>query len=345
MKIATILGARPQFIKAASLSRELKKHGIKETIIHTGQHYDENMSDVFFDELSIPKPHYKFSQNAKNNALMLVDIMRNLEPCLAQIAPDFVLVYGDTNSTLAGAMSAVKLKIKLVHIESGLRSFNMNMPEELNRIYTDNLSDFLFAPSVQAVQNLKKEGIEKNVFLSGDVMKDGANFYKTKAKKPKIKLDSKFYLATIHRAENTNNLDNLQEIFSALESLAKTTQVVCPLHPRTKNALLKLGKMPNLTFTDPLGYLEMIYLLDKCSLIITDSGGLQKEAFFFEKPCITCRDQTEWTELVEHNFNILATTKEQIINATTHNFNTNFNLDLYGNKACEKIASKLKGLQ
>ena len=356
MKIVTILGARPQFIKAASVSREIKNQvnngiDINEIIVHTGQHYDVNMSDIFFEEMKIPKPHYSLGIRGNSQGQMTGKMIDNIEDVLLEESPDWVLVFGDTNSTLAGAIGASKLNIKIAHIEAGLRSFNMNMPEEINRILTDRVSSLLFCPTKVAVKNLTNEGFDhwKNnaeIVLSGDVMQDSAIYYKEFSKKPiDINIEDNFILGTIHRAENTDNPDKLRNIFKALNEIAKEKQVILPLHPRTKIALKKVSiDASNLTIINPVGYLNMIWLLDHCSLVMTDSGGLQKEAFFFEKPCITYRDETEWVELIAYSFNCIVPAKrDKILDAfKTFKPSLNYDVDLYGQgKACSLIIDKL----
>ena len=351
MKILTILGARPQFIKASSVSREISKYKeIEEIIIHTGQHYDTNMSDIFFDEMQIPKPNYFLGIGGKSHGAMTGQMIEKIEEVVLKEKPDWIIVYGDTNSTLAGAIVASKLHIKLAHIEAGLRSFNMKMPEEINRILTDRVSNILFAPTATATQNLKNEGYENfdcRIVKSGDVMQDGATFYKNLAVKPNIEIKQNFILCTIHRAENTDDKIRLKSIFEALTEIAKEKQVVLPLHPRTKKILenLKLD-IQNLTIIDPVGYLEMVWLIDNCNFVMTDSGGLQKEAYFFEKQCITLRDETEWVELVSCAANTLVSAnKDKILEAYKNNseFNKeNSKLDLYGGgKASENIIKEL----
>ncbi|MDA3813124.1 MAG: UDP-N-acetylglucosamine 2-epimerase (non-hydrolyzing), partial [Candidatus Cloacimonetes bacterium] len=309
MKLITIIGARPQFIKAAAVSREIAKHGdIEEIIIHTGQHFDANMSEIFFDQMQIPKPDYNLEINSLSHGAMTGRMIEKIEEVLLKEKPDWVLVYGDTNSTIAGSLAAKKLHIKVAHVEAGLRSFNRNMPEEINRILTDKISDLLLCPTDTAVQNLQNEGIGKNslaqIVKCGDVMQDAAIFYSKKAQKPKMDLPKKFILATIHRAENTDDPKRLTSIFNALNKISHEIPIILPLHPRTKIKSKNLKfKIENLQLVDPVGYLEMIYLLKNCSLVMTDSGGLQKEAFFFEKPCITLRDETEWIVLIENGFN------------------------------------------
>ncbi len=337
MKILTILGARPQFIKAGSVSREIAKHTeIEEVILHTGQHYDANMSDIFFNEMKISKPDYYLDINGLGHGAMTGQMLEKIEEVLIKEKPDWVLVYGDTNSTLAGALAASKLHIKLAHIEAGLRSFNMNMPEEINRILTDRVSNVLFCPTDTAVQNLTNEGYDNldiKVVKSGDVMQDGAIFYKKLSVKPSCYVSENYILCTIHRAENTDDEQRLRNIFEALNEVAKVQQVILPLHPRTKKIIAQFGiETGRLTIIEPVGYLEMVWLINNCHLVMTDSGGLQKEAFFFEKQCITLRDETEWIELVENHFNVLVgADKEKILHAYRQfTFNKDFDLNLYG---------------
>ncbi|MBK2026294.1 UDP-N-acetylglucosamine 2-epimerase (non-hydrolyzing) [Francisella philomiragia] len=346
MKLLTILGARPQFIKAGSVSRKIAQYdNIKEIIVHTGQHYDANMSDIFFDEMKIPKPDYFLGIGGKTHGAMTGQMIERIEEIVIKEKPDWIVVYGDTNSTLAGAIAASKLHIKLAHIEAGLRSFNMQMPEEINRILTDRISNLLFCPTDTAIQNLKSEGYDNfncKIMNSGDVMQDGAIFYKKFAKKPSfiqsLDLSVKDYiLCTIHRAENTNNITRLKEIFSALNEIATEKQIILPLHPRTKNILEKNNisvSHQNIIIIDPVGYLEMVWLIDNSNLIMTDSGGLQKEAYFFAKPCITLRDETEWVELVAAGVNILVgSNKNNILQAFEEMMvnKLNFSDNLYGN--------------
>ena len=351
MKMLTILGARPQFIKAGSISREIAKYKeIEEIIVHTGQHYDANMSDIFFDEMQIPKPDYFLGVGGKSHGAMTGQMIEKIEEVALKEKPDWIMVYGDTNSTLAGAIVASKLDIKLAHIEAGLRSFNMKMPEEVNRILTDRVSNILFCPTDTAIQNLKNEGYENlncKIVKSGDVMQDGAMFYRNLAIKPNIEIKKDFILCTIHRAENTDDEIRLKSIFEALDEIAKEKQVILPLHPRTKKILenLKLD-ISNLTIIEPVGYLEMVWLIDNCDFVMTDSGGLQKEAYFFEKQCITLRDETEWVELVECGANTLVgADRKKILEVYKNNleFNKeNSKLDFYGGgKASGNIIKEL----
>ncbi len=352
MKIVTIVGARPQFVKAAVVSREFnKRNDIEEVIIHTGQHFDKNMSDVFFDEMKIPKPNYNLNINGLSHGAMTGQMLEKIEEVLIHEKPNWLLVYGDTNSTLAGALAATKLHIKLAHIEAGLRSFNMKMPEEINRILTDRISNILFCPTQKAVENLNIEGynnLDNQVVLSGDVMEDAANFYRNISVKPKgFDFNEKYILSTIHRAENTDDEKTLKRIFLVLNDISKAVNVVLPLHPRTKSKIeqYKIKIQNSITILPPVGYLEMVYLLSNCSKVITDSGGVQKEAFFFKKPCITLREETEWVELVNEGFNIVAGSNPEKIKAALIHFdsvNLDYNVNLYGNgTAAEKIVNYL----
>ena len=353
LKILTILGARPQFIKAGSVSREIAKHSnVREIIVHTGQHYDANMSDIFFDEMQIPKPDYLLGIGGKSHGAMTGQMIEKIEEVALVEKPDWIMVYGDTNSTLAGAIVASKLHIKLAHIEAGLRSFNMRMPEEVNRILTDRVSDILFCPTTTAIQNIKNEGYDNfncKIINSGDVMQDGAIFYKEFAKKPSTMSfqPSNFILCTIHRAENTDNAGRLKDIFEALNQIAKEKQVILPLHPRTKKIIGDLNiSTENLTVIDPIGYLEMVWLIDNCEFVMTDSGGLQKEAYFFAKPCITLRDETEWVELVDCGANVLVGADKDKISKAFDNINMFdnkcFSNNLYGvGNASEIIISHM----
>lgn len=342
MKLITIVGARPQFIKAAAVSREIAKHeDVKEIIVHTGQHFDFNMSDVFFEEMLIPKPNYNLEVHGLSHGAMTGQMLEKIENVIIKEKPDQMLVYGDTNSTIAGALASVKLHVPVAHVEAGLRSFNMNMPEETNRILTDRISSILFCPTDNAISNLRREGFGEfncKIVKSGDVMFDAAMFYaKQSAERSKIienlKLD-KFVVCTIHREENTDVAENLQNIFSALVEIAKKIKVVLPLHPRTKKSLQKMNiKTTGLTIIEPVGYFDMIELLKNCSCVLTDSGGLQKEAFFFGKPCVTLRTETEWVELIENNYNFLAgTVKSSILNGFEKMLNKKVDKDtsLYG---------------
>lgn len=353
MKIVTVIGARPQFIKAAVVSRAFSKYdNIQEIIIHTGQHFDSNMSDIFFKEMHIPQPDYNLNINGLGHGAMTGQMLENIEPILLKENPDWVLIYGDTNSTIAGALAAKKLHIKVAHVEAGLRSFNMDMPEEINRILTDRISDVLFCPTQQAVKNLMKEGygnFRSHIEINGDVMQDAALYYKALAKSPECSLPEEFALCTVHRAENTDDVNRLKSIFFALEKISECKRVVLPLHPRTKgklNAINYAFEKSKICFIDPVGYLQMVYLLKNCTVVLTDSGGLQKEAYFFEKNCITLRDETEWVELVHNDFNKLSgANSNAILDAYSYMLSkkdNNFTIKLYGNgDAGDKIVESL----
>lgn len=352
LKLVTILGARPQFIKAGSVSREIARNeGIQEVIVHTGQHYDANMSKVFFNEMQIPTPDYFLNIGGASHGAMVGQMIERIEEVLVKEKPDYVMVYGDTNSTLAGSIAASKLNIKIVHIEAGLRSFNMKMPEEVNRILADRISSILFCPTQASVENLEKEGIKNwntgaKVYKVGDVMEDGAIFYKKLARKPaKFEISNDFILCTIHRAENTDDQIRLSQIISSLNEIAQEKEIVIPVHPRTRKVLKKNNyDISNLKLIEPVGYLNMVWLIDNCSLVMTDSGGLQKEAFFYKKPCITLRDETEWIELVENNYNILAGAERRKILSSfnSHMFSKKFDENLYGGgNASNKIVKIL----
>lgn len=353
MKIVTIIGARPQFIKAAVVSRVFAaSKEVEEIIIHTGQHFDTNMSDVFFEEMNIPRPHYNLNINGLGHGAMTGQMLEKIEEVLIKEQPDWVLVYGDTNSTLAGALAAKKLHIKVAHVEAGLRSFNMDMPEEVNRILTDRISNILFCPTDKAIENLQKEGygnIVSRIVKNGDVMQDAAFFYVDKSKKPEFSLPDRFVLCTVHRAENTDDPKRLNGIFSALEEISEKCTVVLPLHPRTKAKLAGIGydmEHSRICFIQPVGYLEMVWMLKNCELVMTDSGGLQKEAYFFAKYCVTMRDETEWVELVEKGFNYLVGSNQELIIEAYRQFmdqpKSGFENRLYGNgEAGQKILQSL----
>lgn len=320
MKIATILGARPQFIKAATVSRLLaRRPEIKEVLIHTGQHFDDNMSTVFFRDLEIMEPQYNLGIGGGTHGQMTGRQIEKIEDVLLKEQPDWVLVYGDTNSTLAGALAASKLHIPVAHVEAGLRSYNRSMPEEINRIVADHVSDLLFTPTDNASKQLHLEGISTNAIRQvGDVMYDACLLYKEKARRPSLNdgkdiLAGQYLLATIHRAENTDDKNRLSAI---IEGLANTDHMVMlPLHPRTREKLTLFNiQLPDsIHEIEPLGYLEMIWLINHAEIVVTDSGGLQKEAFFLGRPCITLREETEWTELVDLEVNQLVGADSQKI--------------------------------
>lgn len=350
-KIITVVGARPQFVKAATLSRQFQLLGVEELIIHTGQHFDANMSDVFFEEMEIPRPAYQLDIHGLTHGAMTGRMLEGIEEILLNEKPDGVLVYGDTNSTLAGALAASKLHIPVIHVEAGLRSFNMAMPEEINRILTDRISTMLFCPTDTAVTNLKCEGFDKmpiSIFKSGDVMQDAALYYASKAEQKSDILKQiglpKFVLATIHRQENTDSAENLRSIITGLNEINSQVPVVVPIHPRTRNILSQLNIVPEFILIDPVGYFDMIMLLKSCELVITDSGGVQKEAFFFGKHCITLRKETEWVELVENGFNKLVGSDSQQLASAFEYFKTeksDFSIDLYGKGHAAKVIAEL----
>jgi len=316
VKIMTIIGARPQFIKAAVVSRAIDKaiKSIREVIVHTGQHFDENMSNIFFEEMRIPKPSYNLGVKGGNHGSMTGRMLERIEEVMLKEKPDVVLVYGDTNSTLAGALAAAKLSIPIAHVEAGLRSYNLRMPEEINRVLTDKISKWLFCPSESSINNLIKEGICSGNHIVkhvGDVMYDAILFYK-EIVKPSEKISclvknlGNFYLATVHRAENADSQLSLSNIIGALETIAEHTHVIFPIHPRTRKSLIEFGiKTKYIHMIDPVGYFDMLALLSMCKGVFTDSGGLQKESYFLHKPCAILRSETEWVELVEHGYSIL----------------------------------------
>jgi len=350
LKIVTIVGARPQFIKAAVVSCAFREHrsDVQEVIVHTGQHYDADMSDVFFEELDIPHPSYNLGIGGGTHGQNTGRMLEAIEAVLLKEKPDWVLVYGDTDSTLAGALAAAKLHIPVAHVEAGLRSFNRKMPEEINRVLTDHTSDILFSPTETAVKNLFHEGIAKNkIYLVGDAMYDAAKYYAAIADAhsnilSQLRLSSKNYiLATVHRAENTDDPVRLQAIFQGFVQVAKEIPVIIPLHPRTRMALIKEDLLSEilkkLYIIDPTGYIDMIMLEKNACLIATDSGGLQKEAFFHHVPCVTLRNETEWIELVECGWNRLITTwnsseiKNSIKDFLSRDFTRQVIPVLYGN--------------
>jgi UDP-GlcNAc3NAcA epimerase len=317
-KILTVLGARPQFIKASVVSNAISySDELKEVLVHTGQHFDANMSDIFFAELGMNKPDYLLDIHGGSHGSMTGKMLIQLEQVMQQEKPDIVLVYGDTNSTLAGALAAVKLHIPIAHVEAGLRSFNMDMPEEVNRILTDRMSHWLFTPTDTAVEHLINEGCSpESIYPVGDVMFDVAMFHGARVKSEAgllVRLglkDKPYILVTVHRAENTDNPIRLIAIVDALIKISNQIPVIWPLHPRTRDVLNKLGKLEmmnkKINLIEPVGYLEMVQLEKFSSLIATDSGGVQKEAFFYKVPCVTLRNETEWVELIDAGWNRLA---------------------------------------
>lgn len=339
MKILTILGARPQFIKASAVSRAIRSHNqktphstIDEVIVHTGQHYDANMSEIFFEQLDIPRPDHNIGIFGLNHGAMTGRMLEGIENLILQEQPDWVLVYGDTNTTLAGALAAAKLHIPVAHVEAGLRSYNMAMPEEINRVLTDRVSTNLFCPTQTALSNLHTEGYpfvlpgkrQQQIENVGDVMYDVTLYYREIALQ-QIDLnqyglvDGKYALCTLHRAENTDDLARLEGILNALREIARDCPVVMPLHPRTRNLLTESGKdklLDGLHLKEPVPYIDMQRLEMGAKVILTDSGGIQKEAYFHSVPCITLRDETEWVETVEMGWNqIVGANQDLIIDA------------------------------
>ena len=308
VKILSVVGARPQFIKAAPVSRALSRAGIEDILVHTGQHYDANMSDVFFDELGIPQPQANLNVGSGSHAEQTAHMLLRLEPLMVQHHPDAVLVYGDTNSTLAGALVAAKLGLKLAHVEAGLRSFNRTMPEEHNRVLTDHSADLLFCPTQNAVDLLAREGITRGVYMVGDTMFDAVLLFSDLARQRStilqdLGLEAKSYLlATVHRPYNTDVPENLLAILRALADSGQT--VIFPVHPRTRQRLPALDA-PNVRLVEPVGYLDMLLLEQNACRILTDSGGVQTEAYFFGVPCLTLRPETEWIETLESGWNVL----------------------------------------
>lgn len=350
-RILTVIGARPQFIKASVVSRLIADEAdLQEIIVHTGQHFDDNMSEIFFSQLGIPRPDYGLNIHGGRHGEMTGRMLMSLEEVMVAERPDRVLVYGDTNSTLAGALAAAKLHVPVAHIEAGLRSLNMRMPEEINRILTDQLSDILFCPTQTAVENLRREGFDQKpveVNLCGDVMQDSAVLFEKAARRPDdLTISSGFILATLHRAENTDDPQRLAAIVSALNELQSQYPVVLPLHPRTRRAIEQRGLDLEVNVIDPVGYLEMLWLLDNCGLVVTDSGGVQKEAFFFGKGCVTTRDQTEWVELVQIGANCLVgADPEKIVSEAVARYGKYFPDDnaLYGGGcAARNIVARLR---
>lgn len=350
MKVVTVVGARPQFIKAAPVSRSLRSDA-KEILVHTGQHYDTAMSDVFFTELQIPRPDYHLGIGSKSHGAQTGEMLAGVEEVLQKEQPDWVLVYGDTNSTLAGALAASKLHIPVAHVEAGLRSFNRRMPEELNRVLTDHVSSLLFCPTETAVRHLEAEGITDGVHQVGDVMMDAVTFNLELAREQSTILEQlsleeeNYLLITLHRAENTDDPSRLKSIVSALNSLS--IPAVLPLHPRTAHKMELYGLTfgnPRLQVVDPVGYLDMLRLEANASKILTDSGGVQKEAFLLNIPCITMRDETEWTETVDQKTNILVGADKREIIECVESFQVDFSRvdPVFGDgNAADRIVERL----
>jgi UDP-GlcNAc3NAcA epimerase len=358
LRILSVVGARPQFIKAAAVSRALRAtRGVREVLVHTGQHYDDNMSDVFFRELEIPRPDLRLGIGSGTHGAQTGRMLEALERVIARAHPDWVLVYGDTNSTLAGALAAAKLRVPVAHVEAGLRSWNRAMPEETNRVAADHVSDLLLAPTDTAVANLLREGVPaRRIRKVGDVMYDAALYYGDKAERTsrvlrKLALAARNYvLATVHRAENTDHPGRLRAVFGGLAKLARDIAVVVPVHPRTRKALARSGWRPGaaLRLIEPVGYLDMVMLEKHARLIATDSGGVQKEAFFYRVPCATLRTETEWVELVQTGWNrLVAPSSEGRVHRELRRMLASFRRPratpaLYGSgRAAERIARVL----
>lgn len=359
IKLTTIIGARPQFIKAASVSRAMKSHSqeIKESLIHTGQHYDKEMSDVFFEEMKIPKPDHFLGIGGLSQGAMTGRMIESLESIFLKTKPDWILVYGDTNTTLGASLAAAKLHIPIAHVEAGLRSFNKKMPEEVNRVLTDHLSSLLFTPTTRGKENLLREGISpQKIIESGDVMADSVFFYAKQAAKEKIHLlkeldlrPKSYVLTTLHRQENTDQPDRFREIVEGLFLASKERRIVWPLHPRTEkilkneNLFEKASRL--LTLLPPLGYLDMLFLQKNALAIATDSGGIQKEAYLLKVPCLTLREETEWVELLEKGYNrLVPLSKEAIFECLTSKNDSSIEWEtfLYGDgKAAESIVKNL----
>ena len=348
-KIITIVGARPQFIKLSPLSKSLRKY-YHEIILHTGQHYDRNMSDILLRDLDIPVPDYNLNIGSGNHGEQAGKMLIGIEEVLLKEKPGLVIVFGDTNSTLAGSLAAVKLHIPSIHVEAGLRSFNRRMPEEINRVITDHTSDYLFAPTNTAMSNLHKEGLSDKAILTGDIMVDSLNYNIQKAietsdidkRMPQIK---SFYLLTLHRPYNVDLATNLQLIFKNLSLL--NTHIVFPIHPRTKKILSnnKIIIPENIIELEPLGYLDFLKLESLTDKIITDSGGIQKEAYILKKPCITLRTETEWVETVEDGWNILVNINENDFIYKIESFQpSSKQRNVFGTNVTEKMVSHIRKL-
>ena len=330
MRLVTVVGARPQFVKAAVVSRAIERRNasggerIEEVLVHTGQHYDANMSDIFFEQMRIRRPDHHFAIRERTHGAMTAAMLRSIEDVLVASPPDAVLVYGDTNSTLAAALAAAKLHIPIAHVEAGLRSYNVRMPEEINRVLTDHMSSWLFCPTEVAIGNLAREGlvgggaVSRQVEVVGDVMYDAALFYRPLARPSEdiqrlVDAVPGFVLATLHREENTSDPARLDVLMHALAAVAEQQAVILPLHPRTRRLMKAWPASARLHVIEPVGYFDMVYLFEHASVVMTDSGGVQKEAFFFQRPCVTLRSETEWTELVDAGANFLGGEREEEI--------------------------------
>ena len=350
MNVVSVVGARPQFIKAFAVSRELRP-AHNEILVHTGQHYDEEMSDVFFDELGMPEPDYNLGVGSDSHGRQTATMLEGIEEIIETEEPELVLLYGDTNSTLAGAIAASKIEPLVAHVEAGLRSYNREMPEEINRVLTDHASDFLFAPSESAAETLAGEGITDGVHVVGDVMYDAILWARDVAQRESDVLErlelepGEFILSTVHRAGNTDDCERLEAIVEGLSNAP--LPVVLPIHPRTENRLKEYGLWERatdiITIVDPVGYLDFVRLLDASARVATDSGGVQKEAFYLDTPCVTMREETEWIETVECGWNVLVgADREQIVEALQAEQETKAQATPYGDgTAAEAIVEVL----
>lgn len=341
-KIVSIVGARPQFIKLQPFSKEIRKE-FKEVIFHTGQHFDQNMSKFFFDQLNIPRPDYEFGIGGGTHAEQTAEMLIEIEKALKNENPDFVVVFGDTNSTLAGALAATKLNMPVIHIEAGLRSFNRQMPEEINRKITDHIASYLFVPTNTGMINLQNEGLLEVSYLTGDIMVDSLKYALSFKKKIKS-LKPEFILLTLHRPYNVDNLGKLQAILNQLVKLGK--RIVFPIHPRTKRILFdSIGQFSqNIEFIEPLGYLDFVGYMESCSLIITDSGGIQKEAYLLKKPCVTLRTETEWIETVKAGWNMLINPEIDGFWKEISSFEPPIEYEnIFGDNVAEKMVNLIKG--
>lgn len=352
MEIVTVVGARPQFIKAAPVSRALQRAGVSERLLHTGQHYDPNMSEVFFGELSLPRPAFRLDVGSGTHAQQTGRMLVEVEAILSEQKPHAVLVYGDTNSTLAGALAAAKLNLPVIHVEAGLRSFNRAMPEEINRVMTDHLSSLLFCPTKFGLENLRHEGLVEGVHLVGDVMLDAAILFGGVAERLGA-LDqilageaNRFVVCTIHRPQNTDDLTRMREIVAGFAQIAEESTVLFPVHPRTRAKLEEAGLVKSLgrvRLLEPFSFLTMIQALRRASVVVTDSGGVQKEAYFHSTPCVTVRDETEWTETVTAGWNrLVPADRKAISGAVLHAQPGKEAIEDYGSgKSAEEIATVL----
>ncbi len=349
MIILTVVGARPQFIKAAVLSREFSNHPqINEIIVHTGQHFDRNMSDLFFEELEIPKPKYNLNLHSLPHGAMTGRMLEQIEKIILEEKPDYLLVYGDTNSSLAAALAAKKQKVKIIHVEAGLRNFSEYMPEDINRILVDRMSNLLFCPTDFAIECLKKEGFESfpcKIIKTGDIMQDSALYYSKKKVNRlnlirKLRLKNKsFVLCTIHRAENTEEKNKLSTIVQDLNKINEESEILMPIHPKTKKKIEEFGLKPQFRTIEPVGYFDIIELLKHCSTVITDSGGLQKEAYMFEKKSVVLLDFIPWVELVENGFALQSHIEKDLIYSNYKHImksNPDFSIKLYGDGTTSK---------